>query len=87
MGGKIQATKLVPGGPTLPVEPPATISPDAPAEPETVYNREDLLAAARSGFGVFPEVMAGALRFASLEGGATRQQAQAAVTEFLKRKV
>jgi len=52
---------------------------------ESVYTRGELLSAASS-FGVKPEVMAAALRLAGKEK-LTRQEAEKAIENFLKRKV
>lgn len=53
---------------------------------EEIYDRAELLAAARLGFGVQPEVMAGALRLANADR-ATKAQAEAAISTFLRREV
>lgn len=51
------------------------------ANEESVYNAADLIAVAETGFGVAPELMAGALHAAGLRS-ATRMQAVAALTAF-----
>lgn len=51
-----------------------------------VYSREELMAAAREAFGVAPEVVAGALRWAGVEA-ATREEAADLVQRFLARQV
>ncbi len=58
---------------------------EQPREQESVYSREELIAAAFS-FGVKPEVMAGALRLAGKDS-LTRAEAEKAIKAFLERKV
>ena len=52
---------------------------------ESVYSRDELLAAAVS-FGVKPEVVAGAMRLAG-KNAMTRAEAEAAIKTFLERMV
>lgn len=54
-------------------------------EREPTYTREELIAGA-SGFGVRPEVMAGALKLAGRDR-LTRAEAEQAVRTYLKREV
>lgn len=56
-----------------------------PPEDETIYSRDELIAAA-SAFGVTPEVVAGALRLAGTDR-MTRAGAEAAIKRFLTREV
>lgn len=57
----------------------------ASKEPEAIYGRDELVAAAAS-FGVKAEVVAGALRLAG-RSAMTRREAEAAIKSFLERQV
>lgn len=56
-----------------------------PKQAETVYSRDELIAAA-SAFGVRPEVVVGALKLAGKDQ-MTRAEAEAAIKRFLSREV
>ncbi len=57
----------------------------ATKEPEAVYGRDELMAAAAS-FGVKAEVVAGALKLAGRDA-MTRKEAEAAIKRFMEREV
>jgi hypothetical protein len=58
---------------------------EQPTRQESVYSRDELIAAASS-FGVKPEVVAGALRLAGKDS-MTKAEAEKAIKNFLERKV
>lgn len=58
---------------------------EQPREQDSVYSREELIAAASS-FGVKPEVVAGALRLAGKDS-MTKAEAEKAIKQFLARRV
>ncbi len=60
-------------------------SADQQQEQETVYSRDEIIAAAFS-FGVKPEVVAGALRLVGKDS-LTRAEVEKAIETFLERKV